>query len=82
VIARSPFLCALLPPSLTRPLVVVVLLLLVSFGNLFGISRRYSFSNADTKKFSTLKSAPDGTKHPHAFRWYMHVAALTGLGSF
>ena len=42
----------------------------------------HSFSEDDREVFATFSGAPDAAKHPHAFRWYIHIAALTGLGSF
>jgi len=42
----------------------------------------HTFSAEDSAVFATCAGAPDATKHPHAFRWYIHVAALSGLGSF
>eukprot|EP00937_MAST-01D_sp_MAST-1D-sp2_P001958 g1958.t1 len=42
----------------------------------------FSFSDADSAVFATATGAPDADKFPHAFRWYIHIAALTGLGSF
>ena len=42
----------------------------------------HTFSSADTDVFATCSGAPDATKYPHAFRWYIHIAALSGLGSF
>jgi translation elongation factor EF-1beta len=42
----------------------------------------YAISAADTSLFATMAGAPDPVATPHAFRWYIHVAALTGLGRF
>mmetsp|Transcript_5350 Transcript_5350/g.6855 ORF Transcript_5350/g.6855 Transcript_5350/m.6855 type:complete len:241 (+) Transcript_5350:26-748(+) len=38
----------------------------------------YSFSSADVEVFSKF-TLPDKTSCPHAYRWYIHVAALTGV---
>jgi elongation factor 1-beta len=40
----------------------------------------YSMSNADTDMFAKFAGAiPDPTKTPHAYRWYIHIAALSGI---
>ena len=33
---------------------------------------------ADTECFAKFTSCPDATKYPHAYRWYIHIAALSG----
>ena len=38
----------------------------------------YKFSPADSDYMSTFGSCPDPAKYPHAYRWYIHIAALTG----
>ena len=39
----------------------------------------YSFSPADTAEFAKFQGqVPDPTKLPHAYRWYIHIAALSG----
>jgi elongation factor 1-beta len=39
----------------------------------------WSFSDADTAKFAEMGSCPDSSKYPHAYRWYIHIAALQGV---
>lgn len=39
----------------------------------------WSFSPADTEMFGKFDSIPDAAKHPHAYRWYIHIAALQGV---
>mmetsp|Transcript_9425 Transcript_9425/g.14632 ORF Transcript_9425/g.14632 Transcript_9425/m.14632 type:complete len:231 (+) Transcript_9425:111-803(+) len=39
----------------------------------------YSFSAADTEMFAKFASCPDASSHPHAYRWYIHIAALQGV---
>ena len=39
----------------------------------------YSFGPADTEVFAKMTSCPDATKLPHAYRWYIHIAALSGV---
>eukprot|EP00541_Cyclophora_tenuis_P008838 CAMPEP_0116558144 /NCGR_PEP_ID=MMETSP0397-20121206/9648_1 /TAXON_ID=216820 /ORGANISM="Cyclophora tenuis, Strain ECT3854" /LENGTH=226 /DNA_ID=CAMNT_0004083711 /DNA_START=26 /DNA_END=706 /DNA_ORIENTATION=- len=39
----------------------------------------WSFSPADTEYFGKFSACPDATKHPHAYRWYVHIAALQGI---
>ena len=42
----------------------------------------YSMSDADTEMFAKFAgNAPDPKKHPHAYRWYIHIAALQGVRS-
>ena len=38
----------------------------------------YAFSAKDVECFSKL-TLPDKAQYPHAYRWYVHVAALTGV---
>jgi elongation factor 1-beta len=39
----------------------------------------YSMSAADTNEFAKFQgNVPDPVKLPHAYRWYVHIAALTG----
>ena len=38
----------------------------------------YAFSPADVEVFGKI-SLPDAGKYPHAYRWYIHIAALTGV---
>jgi elongation factor 1-beta len=39
----------------------------------------YSFSPADTAEFTKFQGqVPDPIKLPHAYRWYIHIAALSG----
>eukprot|EP00615_Pteridomonas_danica_P005080 CAMPEP_0114341128 /NCGR_PEP_ID=MMETSP0101-20121206/8840_1 /TAXON_ID=38822 ORGANISM="Pteridomonas danica, Strain PT" /NCGR_SAMPLE_ID=MMETSP0101 /ASSEMBLY_ACC=CAM_ASM_000211 /LENGTH=241 /DNA_ID=CAMNT_0001474627 /DNA_START=48 /DNA_END=773 /DNA_ORIENTATION=- len=38
----------------------------------------WSFSPKDSEVFSAF-SLPCPAAHPHAYRWYIHIAALTGL---
>ena len=39
----------------------------------------YSFSSADSDMFAKFTAAPDAKKQPHAYRWYIHIAALQGV---
>jgi len=39
----------------------------------------YSFSAADSSTFAALPSVPAAASNPNAFRWYLHIAALSGL---
>lgn len=36
----------------------------------------YGPSQADVKAFQTFKSAPKAENHPHAYRWYKHIASF------
>lgn len=39
----------------------------------------YSFSPADTAEFAKFQGqVPDPIKLPHAYRWYIHIAAISG----
>jgi elongation factor 1-beta len=40
---------------------------------------RYSFSGKDSEVFTALPSVPCQSEHPHAYRWYIHIAALKGI---
>jgi len=39
----------------------------------------FQFSDADKETLSKFASCPDATQYPHAFRWYVHIAALQGV---
>jgi elongation factor 1-beta len=39
----------------------------------------WQFSSADSDYFGQFSSCPDSVKHPHAYRWYIHIAALQGV---
>ena len=41
----------------------------------------WTFSPADTEMFGKFSSVPDVTKTPHAYRWYIHIAALQGMST-
>ncbi|KAJ3106248.1 Translation elongation factor 1 beta [Phlyctochytrium planicorne] len=41
----------------------------------------YTPSQADVAVFEALKGAPNADKHPHAARWYKHIAAHGGKGA-
>merc|ERR1711862_645287 len=34
---------------------------------------------ADSEFFSKFPSPPDAKQYPHAYRWYIHIAALKGV---
>ena len=38
----------------------------------------YSFSGDDAVALKALKSLPAASSHPHAYRWAVHILALTG----
>jgi elongation factor 1-beta len=38
----------------------------------------YKMSAADTDYLSQFSSMPDASQYPHAYRWYIHIVALTG----
>ena len=38
----------------------------------------YSYSAKDLEVFSKF-SLPDAATYPHAYRWYIHIAALAGI---
>ena len=39
----------------------------------------WTYSSADSETLAKMASIPDATKHPHAYRWYIHIAALQGI---
>ena len=39
----------------------------------------WTFSPADWDMFAKFSSPPDAKKQPHAYRWYIHIAALQGV---
>ena len=39
----------------------------------------YQFSSADSEYFAQFQGCPDATKYPHAYRWYIHIAAIQGV---
>merc|ERR1719460_2470001 len=39
----------------------------------------YQFSSADSDVFAKFTGCPDAKKAPHAYRWYVHVAAISGV---
>ena len=39
----------------------------------------WTFSPTDTDFFGKFASCPDANKYPHAYRWYIHIAALQGI---
>jgi elongation factor 1-beta len=39
----------------------------------------WSFSPVDTIWFGKFSDIPDAAKYPHAYRWYIHIAALNGV---
>jgi len=39
----------------------------------------YQFSPADADYFGKFTSCPDAAKYAHAYRWYIHIAALQGV---
>eukprot|EP00752_Nemacystus_decipiens_P007023 g6300.t1 len=41
----------------------------------------YAYSQADADMFATCTSVPDKAKAPHAYRWYIHIAAIKGVRS-
>ena len=41
----------------------------------------WSFTPTDTETFSKFTSCPDASKFPHAYRWYIHIAALQGMNT-
>lgn len=34
---------------------------------------------ADADMFATCTGVPDKAKAPHAYRWYIHIAAIKGV---
>ena len=39
----------------------------------------YSFTGLDTETFKACPSVPCASSFPNAFRWYLHIAALSGI---
>eukprot|EP00978_Attheya_sp_CCMP212_P010224 scaffold24581_cov51-Attheya_sp.AAC.1 len=39
----------------------------------------WQFSDADSEYFGKFTSCPEAATYPHAFRWYIHIAALQGV---
>ncbi|CAN0132623.1 unnamed protein product [Ascophyllum nodosum] len=39
----------------------------------------YTFSQADADLLATCTATPDKAKAPHAYRWFIHIAALKGV---
>jgi elongation factor 1-beta len=39
----------------------------------------YNFTPADSEMMANFTAVPDSTKMPHAYRWYIHIAALQGI---
>jgi elongation factor 1-beta len=39
----------------------------------------YQFSPADSEVFAKMTGCPDMKKAPHAYRWYVHIAAISGV---
>jgi elongation factor 1-beta len=39
----------------------------------------WSFSAADSEWFGKFSAIPDAVKYPHTYRWYIHIAALSGV---
>lgn len=39
----------------------------------------WNFSPVDADMFGQMASLPDASKYPHAYRWYIHIAALQGV---
>ncbi|CAM9330035.1 unnamed protein product [Phaeothamnion confervicola] len=39
----------------------------------------FSFSPVDSEVFAKLTGAPEKAQYPHAYRWFIHVAALKGV---
>ena len=40
----------------------------------------WSMSPADTEMFAKFEgNIPNPQKYPHAYRWYIHIAALSGV---
>ena len=37
------------------------------------------FSSADSDYFGKFEACPDAEKYPHAYRWYIHIAAVQGV---
>jgi elongation factor 1-beta len=39
----------------------------------------WQFSSADSEYFGQFQACPDAAKYPHAYRWYIHIAAIQGI---
>jgi elongation factor 1-beta len=39
----------------------------------------WTFTPADSDYMTNFSAIPDSTKYPHAYRWYIHIAALQGV---
>ena len=39
----------------------------------------WTYGPADADTFAKFASCPDSQKQPHAYRWYIHIAALQGV---
>jgi elongation factor 1-beta len=39
----------------------------------------WTFSSADSEYFQQFAAIPDAASYPHAYRWYIHIAALQGI---
>ncbi len=59
---------------------------LMSVGSspLTGLTRRlsyyrYSFTGLDKETFKACPSVPCASSFPNAYRWYLHIAALSGI---
>ena len=39
----------------------------------------WQYSAADSEVFAKFPGCPDSKKCPHAYRWYVHIAAITGV---
>ncbi|EQC25524.1 hypothetical protein SDRG_16607 [Saprolegnia diclina VS20] len=42
----------------------------------------FQFSAADSTTFAKLSSAPDASKYPNVYRWYVHIAAKLGRAAY
>jgi elongation factor 1-beta len=39
----------------------------------------WTYTAADSEMLAKFESMPDSVKYPHAYRWYIHIAALQGI---
>ena len=39
----------------------------------------WQYSAADSEVFAKFTGCPDAKKAPHAYRWYVHIAAIAGV---
>merc|ERR1740124_2056689 len=39
----------------------------------------FQFSSADSDFFAKFESCPSAEAYPHAYRWYIHIAAIQGV---